>query len=272
MTDRRISFFGQIQVYLGKCFRLFLHEKQWKLFLSTLIIVLIISLVTGPDMFKEYGPTNKGAFAIVSACIWSGLFNSIQSICRERAIIKREYRTGLRISAYILAHAIYEMLLCFAEALIVLIVLYIRNHSHLPESGLVFFRGMDLYITLFLIIFSSDMMAMLVSSIVRTENTAMMIMPFILVIQLVMSGVIFELKGFVEILSRYTISKWGVNGLVAIARTNETVDQQAVLAEITGSDPEVMTMLGCWTILFAFCIVYIILAILFLRRVDKDQR
>ena len=97
MTEQRISGRGQIAIYLGKCFRLFQNEKQWKNFLSSFIIITIISLVTGPEMFSSYEATNKGAFAIISACIWSGLFNSIQSICRERAIIKREYRTGLRI-------------------------------------------------------------------------------------------------------------------------------------------------------------------------------
>lgn len=119
MAERRISGQGQIAVYLGKCFRLFRNEKQWKNFLSSFIIIVIISMVTGPDMFNTYDATNKGAFAVISACIWSGLFNSIQSICRERAIIKREYRTGLRISSYILAHVIYEMFLCAGESLIV---------------------------------------------------------------------------------------------------------------------------------------------------------
>ena len=99
MSEKRISGIQQIHIYLGKCWRLFKNEKQWKNFISSFIIILIISLVTGPDMFQTYSDTNKGAFAIVSACIWSGLFNSIQSICRERDIIKREYRTGLRISS-----------------------------------------------------------------------------------------------------------------------------------------------------------------------------
>jgi hypothetical protein len=30
MAERRISGQGQIAVYLGKCFRLFRNEKQWK--------------------------------------------------------------------------------------------------------------------------------------------------------------------------------------------------------------------------------------------------
>ena len=112
MKDNRISAGGQIRIYAGKCFRLFWSEKQWKKLISTLIIMGIISLVTGDKMFKEYPATKNGAFAVICACIWVGLFNSIQSICRERAIIKREHRTGLRIGSYVMAHFLYELALC----------------------------------------------------------------------------------------------------------------------------------------------------------------
>ena len=259
---------GQIRVYLGKCFRLFRTEKQWKNFISSFIIVAIISLVTGSDMFKAYGATKSGVFAIVSACIWAGLFNSIRSVCRERDIIKREYRTGLRISSYILAHVIYEAFLCAVEALIVELFVIFRNLSHLPPKGLVFPMVIDMYLTIFLITFASDMIALLVSCIVRSENTAMTIMPFVLVVQLVMSGFIFELKGVSEYISYLTTSRWGVDAFMALARTNSDVDLQALWsgADNAGSLPV------NWLILTGFSALYIILAILFLRRVDRDQR
>lgn len=271
MKEHRISLGGQIRIYLGKCFRLFRNEKQWKNFLSAFIIITIISLVTGPNMFKTYEATNKGAFAIVSACIWAGLFNSIQSICRERAIIKREYRTGLRISSYILAHVIYEMFLCAVESLIILMLILIRNIGHLPERGLIFPMVIDLYLTIFLITFSADMIALLVSCIVKSENSAMMIMPFILVIQLVMSGVVFSLEGLAELISRLTISRWGVEGILAIARTNSEVDLQAAFSDSIGSSGSGTLALD-WIYLLFFALVYILLAMLFLRRVDKDER
>ena len=63
------------------------------------------------------------AACVISACIWSGIFHSIRSVCRERAIVKREYRTGLRLSSYVLAHVLYETALCSAEALIIQITL-----------------------------------------------------------------------------------------------------------------------------------------------------
>lgn len=271
MAERRISGQGQIAVYLGKCFRLFRNEKQWKNFLSSFIIIVIISMVTGPDMFNTYDATNKGAFAVISACIWSGLFNSIQSICRERAIIKREYRTGLRISSYILAHVIYEMFLCAGESLIVLIVVLVRNHSHLPPSGLVLPMFIELYLTIFLTTFCADMIAMLVSCIVRNEMSAMMIMPFILVVQLVMAGVVFDLTGITELISYLTASRWGVQAIISIARTNSSVNLQAEWLANAGTGGAGVLMKD-WLLLLVFCLIYIVLAIIMLGFVDKDER
>ena len=272
MSEDRISGFGQIKIYIGKCFRLFKSEKQWKNFISTLIIVFIICMVTDEEMFREYLPTKNGCFAVVCACIWTGLFNSIQSVCRERAIIKREYRTGLRISSYVLAHAFYELVLCLGESLIIIAAVIVKNQGHLPEEGLCLWPLMDLWFSFFLITFSADMIALLISCIVKDENTAMTVMPFILIIQLVMSGSVFELKGVSETISQFTVSKWGMNVLVAIANTDSGVYTGYGFRGGSGSEPELKTALLGWGVMLLFALVYILLAMLLLRRVDKDKR
>ena len=38
MGAARINAAGQVKIYLGKCFRLFTNEKQWKNFISALLI------------------------------------------------------------------------------------------------------------------------------------------------------------------------------------------------------------------------------------------
>ena len=271
MEETRISAGGQIKVYLGKCFRLFRTEKQWKNLISAAIIIVLICLVTGSNMFVEFADTNSGAFAIISACIWTGLFNSIRSICRERDIIKREYRTGLKISSYLLAHAIYEMTLCAAEALISLLFIIGFNISHLPPEGVFLPAVIEIFLTLFFVTFCADMLALLVSCIVRNENTAMTVMPFVLVVQLVMSGVIFELNSVTTYISYLTASRWGVEAFNTIARTDSTVNFQAIWSGVEAEGGSA-TLFQDWGLLFGFAVVYLILAMLFLRRVDKDQR
>ncbi len=95
----------------------------------------------------------------------------------------------------------------------------------------------DLYLTLFFVTFGADMIALLISSIVKNENTAMTIMPFVLIIQLVMSGSVFELSGASAVVANFTLSKWGLNGICAIANTNQQVYSQYNLARLEGCEP-----------------------------------
>ena len=115
------------------------------------------------------------------------------------------------------------------------------------------------------------MIAMLVSCIVRNEMSAMMIMPFILVVQLVMAGVVFELSGITEIISYLTASRWGVQAIISIARTNSAVDLQAEWLANAGQGGAGVLMKD-WLFLLVFCLIYIVLAIIMLSFVDKDER
>lgn len=269
MEVNRISRAKQVRIYTGKCFRVFKNEKGWKSFISAAIITVLISLVTSEDTFVEYAATRNGAFTLVCACIWIGLFNSIRSICKERAIIKREHRTGLHISSYVVAHLIYEMVISLLESLIVIAIVTVANWGHLPEEGVILPSVLELQMTFFLIIFSSDALGLLISSIVRNENSAMTVMPFILIIQLVMSGLIFELSGAIKTVSALTISRWGLDAICATAHTNDMGSIYPISKEME-STPE--NLLWLWGVLLVFVVLYTILSIAFLERVDKDKR
>ncbi len=288
MSSNRISWFGQVSIYVGKCFRIFINERQWKCFISAAIITGIISMVTSDQMFIDYKDTTNGFFAVVCACVWTGLFNSIQSICRERAIIKREHRTGLYLSSYVSAHAIYEAALCAVETLIILLLVVWKNHEHFPKEGLVGNAFLDMYITLFLVVFSADCLAILVSSAVRKENTAMTVMPFVLIIQLVMSGAVFPLKDLSEKISMITVSKWGmeavlrvsnsINSLLSAPATHEAFKHTNEFYNSTDKimfpmmNPDVDYLCRAWAILLLSSVVYLVLSVLLLQLVDKDKR
>lgn len=275
MGTKRISRWGQIIVYVGKCYRAFLNEKLWKTFISAAIITIIIASVTGENTFVTFRDTRNGAFALVCACIWIGLFNSIQSICKERAIIKREHRTGLHISSYVIAHMLYEMSLCLCESLIVTVIIFIKNWGHTPEEPLILPACLELLMTFFLIIFASDVLGLAISSIVKSANTAMTVMPFVLIIQLVMSGMIFELNGFTEKISKLTVSKWGLEAICSTSNVLELeIDPMFILTDAMQKDYEHTDshLLQIWLILAAFVALYGVISIIALKFVDKDKR
>lgn len=220
MENERTGRLGQVKVYTGKFFRIFVYEKDWKVLLFAVIISVLLSAVLGNSMFQVKERTREGFFAIVSSCIWIGIFNSIQTICRERQIIKREHRTGLHITSYVAAHLIYQGAICIVQALVMVVIYGI--FTPFPEQGLVFGNFyIDLFITFFLVLYAADVLGLAVSSIVKTTTAAMTVMPFILIIQLIFSGSIFPLTGFASTVSDWTISKWGQRVLCIEANLNE---------------------------------------------------
>ena len=199
----------QTNVYFKKLFRINMREKSWKYLIFALIISMLVALIVGPDMFGNFDTTNSGFFTLASACIWIGIFNSIQSICKEHEIIRAEYRQGLRISSYVFAHLLWQALLCLAQTIIIFVVccIWMRfdKSAHLLISAYV-----ENFITIYMLTFSAAVLGLMISAISGTPTTAMTIMPFVLIIQLIMSGVLFILSGASEVFSYFTLSRWGM--------------------------------------------------------------
>lgn len=269
MNDR----FKQINIYLTKFISLFFKTGGWKAFIFGAVISLIIAMVVGDNMFVYGLDTESGCFSMVSACIWIGIFNSIQVVCKERDIIKREHRSGMHISSYITARALYEMIICFVQAIIMLALC--MNFLKFPEEGLV--TGsiiIDVYITFFLILLSSDYLGIAVSSIVKTTTTAMTVMPFLLIVQLVLSGVLFALEGNTGLIAKITISKWGMEALGAIVNM-DGLPYNAAGWQIIPRDAylyESGHVINTWLIILGFAFLYLVVGIISLEFVDKDKR
>ena len=118
MTGGHRGRLAQIPIYLGKDFRMFIFQNDWKVLPMSALIAALIALVVGENMYVTMEGQFQCSLALTCVCIWNGFFNSIQSVCRERPIIKREHRSGMHISSYVIAHLIYQMFLCAMQALI----------------------------------------------------------------------------------------------------------------------------------------------------------
>lgn len=279
----------QIKIYMGKHWRIFLNEHGWKTFISAAIIAGIVALVASDGMFEVNTSTSNGSFALVCACIWIGIFNSIQSVCKERDIIKREHRSGLHMSSYITSHILFDTILCAVEALIVAIILFVIKSDALPSEGAMLPAVAELYFTFFLIIVCSDALGLMISSIVKTPNTAMTVMPFVLIVQFIMSGKIFPLEdGFSSAIASLTIGKWGLNGLCITSDVNHLPHSEELAPYAANPQMEDLlegifkadsayecapgNLLGVWALLIGFTLLYCAIATFSLRFIDKDRR
>ena len=220
---RPLRYRGRIE-QVGICFvrllRLFVYQNDWKLLPMAVIIAGLVSLVVRNDFFVTMEGTLKGALALSCVAIWNGCFNSVQVICRERDIIKREHRAGMHISSYIVSHMLYQALLCFVQSGLTVYICIIMGIK-IPAKGLLTpFMVLDIGITVFLISYSSDMIALWISCLVHNTTTAMSVMPFLLITQLVFSGGIFTLPAWSDGISKLMISNYGVKCISAQADYN----------------------------------------------------
>ena len=211
---------AQVGIYFGKLLRMFVYQSDWKVLPMAALIAGLVGMVIHKKMFVNMEGTLMGAFALVCVCIWNGCFNSIQVICRERDVIKREHRSGMHISSYIFSHMLYQLLLCLLQTAITLYVTMIVGVKY-PKDGLLTpWMIADLGITMLLITYASDMLSLWVSTLAKTTTTAMTIMPFVLIFQLVFSGGMLTLPAWTEPLTAFTISNPGLKAIAAQADTN----------------------------------------------------
>ena len=197
---------GQVYIYLGKMLRMFVYQNDWKVLPMAALIAGLVGMVISNRQFINMEGTLMGSFALVMVCIWNGCFNSIQVICRERDVIKREHRSGMHISSYIVAHMIYQALLCLLQTGVTLYVIMTVGVKFPAEGMFTRWFIVDFCISMFLITYASDMLSLWISTIARTTTTAMTIMPFVMIFQLVFSGGMLALPDWTRYITPLTIS------------------------------------------------------------------
>ena len=211
---------SQLAIYFGKLLRMFVYQNDWKVLPMATLIAGMVGMVTRIACFTTLEGTLFGSFAMVCVCVWNGCFNSIQVICRERDVIKREHRSGMHVSTYIFSHMVYQALLCLAQTAVTINVTILVGVPY-PEQGLITeYFLVDYGISMFLITYASDMLSLWVSSLAHNTTTAMTIMPFVLIFQLVFSGGMLSLPSWTESITPLTISNPALKVLAAQSNYN----------------------------------------------------
>ena len=221
LTVRHRGRIAQIGIFFGKFIRMFVYQSDWKVLPMAALIAGLVGFALGREFGINMEGTLTGAFAVVCVCIWNGSFNSIQVICRERSVIKREHRSGMHITSYIAAHMMYQLLLCLLQTVVTLIVLNLVGMKF-PGKGLfTAWMVVDAGITMFLVTYAADMLSLWISSLVHSTTTAMTIMPFVLIFQLIFSGGMFQLPKAVDPIIMLTISSPGLKAMASQTRIND---------------------------------------------------
>lgn len=239
--------------------------------------------IAGKDMFLNMESTKSACFILVCAAIWGGLFNSIQAIVKERKNIKRDYVSGaLRIECYTASRAIIQLILCAFQSAVLCLSFYGVHWAYdneLPSEGLIFGSAMlEYYITIFFIVFAADALGLCISCIVKNEQLASQMSPYILIVQLLFSGVLFAMEGAASSVSAVMLSRWGMEALGSISNLNNLplrLQEEFPMIPHEADEAFLYTaehLQEVWLILLVFVVVPLIIGNIALHSVKKDTR
>jgi len=264
-----VSFFRQFSVLFQRHVEIIGNDVKRVVLLAAqpVVMALLIYIVVNTRMlYRSFGYTQQAMFAIVCSCLFMGLFNSIQEICGERAIVKREYLVNLRLSAYIASKMAVQFVSAALQGVVFIMV------CTFAFSLTSFFAVTGVAI---LTIFASSSLGLLISAIVKTNDKAMLVTPFVLIIQLLFAGVLFLMDGVARIISFATLSHWASRLLGMIADLNSMPDAR-ILSFSDELDPMYDISLGNILLsagaLVAISLVCGVVSAIVLRSVSKDTR
>ena len=136
-------------------------------------------------------------------------------------MIREKFRLRLHSSSYTIANMLFQLLVCLTETGIMLVMLWAAGIRYTVPPLITPWFALDFGITLFLVIYASDMVALFVSALCRTKTAAMTILPFILVLQLVFSGSIISIPDSIDPIAMITVSRPGFKAMASQADLNK---------------------------------------------------
>ena len=166
------------------------------------IIAILICLI-----FKNIN--SAVLFMIAISSIWLGAQNSAREIVCEQPIYKRERMFNLNIFPYIFSKITVLSFFSVIQSFIFILILYIKYNTGIVHLNNPFY----LFIWMVFLSISASFLGLLLSSIVKTSERAMTVLPLILLPQIMLAGIISQVSNLiVEFISYLVLSRWGVEG------------------------------------------------------------
>jgi ABC transport system ATP-binding/permease protein len=214
---KRISGLRQFFILSSRYLRCMFQDK------ASLILMLSLAPILGLMNFiwgsKLFDPVQGNAaktmgvwFAMAIMGILVGYMGSIQELVKEQDIYKRERAVGLKILPYIMSKVWVGAALAFYQAFFILVFTVILARPAISNI----FGYLVLYVTLWLVIFCSFILGLLISAISNNPNTAQLIMIATFVPQILLAGVLQPLHLIVggDLMSPIVVARWGFENFV----------------------------------------------------------
>ncbi|MDQ7824067.1 MAG: FHA domain-containing protein [Candidatus Eremiobacteraeota bacterium] len=270
---KRSSAFRQFSILAARYLEIIVRDTRnfAILLLQAPLIGLLLSLVYGRDIFDKttgnYNDVKSLLFFLICICIWFGTSNAAREIAKEIAIYRRERFINIGIVPYILSKVAVLSFLCVIQTSILMAIICLK--VKMPDLGFTMYK--DIFLTMALTSIDAMAMGLMISAIVNNPDKAASIVPILLIPQIVFSGAIIPLKGAAEIVSYFTLSRWGFELLGYITDAKKLpLMTTPVLKRSTEGIFDIIPSTH-WTILLGYLVMFVLLACLFQRLKDYSR-
>ena len=257
----------------------------WQAPAMALLLVVVLGLhnLTGD---VNANPRGLLSFTAVAA-LAIGLINACREIVKEIGVYRREQTVGMSIGAYLAAKLAFLAGLSLAQSLLLAVVMF--GQDGLIDGLIIPSRLGEVVLILFLSILCAVAGGLAISAIVKSDSTALVMAPVILVSQLLLTGAFLDVenKPVLAPAAYLTPSYWSFS---ALASTNDlerlesicgskadaipSATPKAPLPPVCGDrwDHSSGTLRGNLTMLVLLTLVYAGAALAVLRRQDSFGR
>jgi ABC-type multidrug transport system ATPase subunit/pSer/pThr/pTyr-binding forkhead associated (FHA) protein len=215
----------QARIFAGRYVRL-LGRDRAALSFSLLqgIAVALLTALVAPKPFSWSLKGNAPMFVFGCAAVWFGMIGSVRELVKEQHIWRREFLAGGNVAAYLVSKIVVLGTLVAFQAVTLTIALALT--LGLPSSSPIGTPFIGVAVALWLAGLCGMAVGLAVSVTASSADRAMSLVPYLLITQLVLCGVLFPL-GAMTFASWLMPARWSVSALGSVAGLNAQVLHQS---------------------------------------------
>ena len=185
---------SEIPVLFSRYLKLLFNDRQRALilFLQAPVLGILISLV------KKGEPFETG----------------------QSDIVKREFMAGMSLNSYLLSKVYALAAVCGAQSLLLSSTFCILVGT---PDGLMMPGFMEMFVTTYLTALAASSIGLLLSALFTNPDRALTVAPLPILVQILFSGLIFDLSGVTDVLSWIVVCRWSMEGYGTTANLNQFI-------------------------------------------------
>ena len=259
----RVGFFSQTSTLVKRYLSSLINNKSMLILLlgQALLMAILICVAVEKDGFLNPMTSSMMCVTFTLASMWLGLFNTIQEIVKERDMLKKEYMSGLNFSSYIVSKIVVVAFLCLYQAITCVTLVYFPL-SPRPDDALVFNTLTGLIINFFLIAFSTSIIGLFISSLVKDSKTTLILSSLYMMIQMLFSGMFVPFIELTKNISYFTSGRWGFESFGTISNLTKYGVMEPTNHFFKFSQTHILSV---WGITASISLLFLVLSIYAIR-------